>query len=152
MTYESGLAVAFFIWLTQAILLLIAINSTFSRNLRKIGQRISWTLNRPKRIEQPELPKTAIGKAAKFLFIQAVGLAFVLLSWVYVAFFAISFIYMRIKDAGKPQSIKELQWKMRNIEMSFEQITAEMAKAQCMSEEELMQLRHELAPNEEHQL
>ena len=63
-----------------------------------------------------------------FLFIVAIGLPFVLLSWLYVALFVGTAAYNRIKDSGAPQAVRESRWKMKNVDMSFDQIVRELMK------------------------
>ncbi len=51
------------------------------------------------------------------------------LSWITVISMAGMFLYKKSKDAGAPQSIKELRWRMKNIHMTREQIDKEIAQA-----------------------
>ena len=64
----------------------------------------------------------------KFLLIAAIGLPFVLLSWVQVFLYIGMAIYRKSKDAGAPQSVKEFRWRMRNVDMTFDEIIKELLK------------------------
>lgn len=128
-SYENGLGIAFILWLASIVIILVSINSRFERNLNKIGQRLSWLTLTPKPMDAEEMQHLPIRKFFKFLFIVAIGLPFVLLSWLYVAFFVGTAAYNRIKDAGAPQAIRESRWKMRNVDLSFDQIVRELMKA-----------------------
>jgi ABC-type multidrug transport system fused ATPase/permease subunit len=129
-SYEVGLVFAFLLWLFGAINLLISINSTMERNLNRIGQRLSWLTLRPKPMEESDTRASLSGKIMKFLFINAFGLMFVLFSWGYVALFVGQFIYNHSKDAGAPQAVRELRWRMKNTEMTLDQIIKELMKIQ----------------------
>jgi hypothetical protein len=129
-SYESGLLISFLLWLYWAILLLVSINSTMERNLNRIGQRLSWVTLRPKPLEATDRTSSMFGKIMKFLLITGVGLPFVLLSWVYVALFIAQFIYNRSKDSGTPQVVREFRWRMRNADLTFDQILKELMKVQ----------------------
>ena len=58
------------------------------------------------------------------------GLIGIILSWVSVAWTVGTLIYQKSKQSGMPQPVKELRWKMRNVDMTRDQILAEMAAAQ----------------------
>lgn len=126
-TYETGVFVAFLIWAYIAIFLIISINSTLENNLNKIGQRISWLTLTPKIMDSDD-KSTRLRSVLKYLLITGLGLPFILLSWLYVVWCAGCVFYSKVKDSGAPQTIKEYRWKMRNIEMSFDQIIKEMMK------------------------
>lgn len=128
-SYESGLGIAFMLWLAGIVIILVSINSRYEKNLNKIGQRLSWLSLTPKAMDAEELERSMFRKIFKFLFIAGIGLPVVLLSWLYVAWFVGTNVYRRAKDAGAPQAVRELRWKMRNTDMSFDQILREMMKA-----------------------
>lgn len=127
-SYENGLAIAFFLWLIGTIHMLVSINSKLQRNLNKIGQRLSWITLSPKPMEAEDLSRSTFSKTVKFIFIAGIGLVSVLLSWLYVAMFFGTFIYKRIKDAGAPQAVREFRWKLRNADLSFDQLAKELMK------------------------
>lgn len=127
-SYEGGLAIAFFLWLTGTIHILVSINSKLQRNLNKVGQRLSWLTLTPKPMGAEDLNRSTFSKIVKFFFIAGIGLASVLLSWLYVAMFLGTFAYKRMKDAGAPQVIREFRWKLRNADLSFDQLVRELMK------------------------
>lgn len=69
------------------------------------------------------------------------SLPLVLLSWLYIVISAGMMIFGRMKDSGRPQAYKELAWKMKNIDMSFDQIIGEIAKSQGLTEAQIHELR-----------
>ena len=127
--YETGVAVAFLIWLLGLVLLVVQINSTLEQNLHKVGQRISWFFGQPKPASAAYIKGSFLRKVGKFLLIAAVTLPFVLLSWLQVIMFLGQRIYMWSKDRGAPQAIQEFRWKLRNIDMPLDQLVREMMKA-----------------------
>jgi hypothetical protein len=127
-SYENGLVIAFFLWLIGTIHILVSINSKLQRNLNKIGQRLSWITLSPKPMEAEDLSRSAFSKTVKFIFISGIGLISALLSWLYVAMFLGAFIYKRMKDAGAPQAVREFRWKLRNADLSFDQLAKELMK------------------------
>lgn len=64
----------------------------------------------------------------KFSFLQLIGLLFVLTSWLSVAMTLGQIIYRKSKDSGVPQNIKEFRWKMKNMDMMFDQVVTESFK------------------------
>lgn len=139
-TYEAGVFLAVLLWLWSTLSVLVSINSLMNRNLKKIGQRLSWLSLQPKPISHGEILHGGMRKTLRFLFLCGIGLPFVLLSWIYVAYSISYILYRWRKDAGAPQAVREFRWKMKNIDMSFDQIVKEMMKAndQDLSELEMV--------------
>ena len=122
--YETFVGVAFLIWLAGLVWFFISINSQFDRNLRKVSCRLSWLTLSPKAIE-PDAPAPAWWKQIlKFTLIQGLGLVSVLLGPVYVAYAVGMLAYARWKDSGAPASVKEVRWKLRNLDLSTEEVQA----------------------------
>lgn len=109
--------------------MLVSINSRLERNLNKIGQRLSWITLTPKPMDAEDTNRSTLSKVMKFFLITSIGLPFILLSWLQVVMFIGTFAYKRIKDAGAPQIVREFRWKLRNIDMSFDQLAKELMKA-----------------------
>jgi hypothetical protein len=99
------------------------------RNLNRIGQRLSWLTLTPKAIEPGESSHSLTRKILRFLLIFGLGLPFVLASWLYVALVVGTVIYRKSKDAGAPQAVREFRWKLKNTEMTFDQLIKELMKA-----------------------
>jgi len=64
----------------------------------------------------------------KFLLIASFGFALIFLSWVQVAMTIGMIFWKWSKDSGAPQNIKEFRWKMRNIDLTRDQVMEELAK------------------------
>lgn len=127
-SYEGGIAIAFFLWLFSVINLLITINSRFERNLNKIGQRTSWGTLAPTELTLEDMRRSRLSKTLRFLLIYGIALISIFLSWLYVALVIAQIAYRKSKDAGAPVAIKEFRWKMKNTDMSFDQIVKEIMK------------------------
>lgn len=126
--YESGLILAFLLWLWITISAIVSINSRMNRNLQKIGQRLSWLTMSPKPISPEEASQTTFRKVMKFLLLYGTGLPFVLASWLYVLYVVILLVYRKTKDSGAPQAVREFRWKLRNTDMTFDQLVKELMK------------------------
>ncbi|OYU30228.1 MAG: hypothetical protein CFE39_14625 [Comamonadaceae bacterium PBBC2] len=126
--YETGIFFAFLIWLYHAIMIVITVNSRFERNLNRIGQRLSWLTLMPKPMEQEDLSRSTTSKVLRYLLVIGISLLFVLLSWLNVGIAVATIIYRRTKDSGAPQAVRELRWKLRNTELSFDQLIQESMK------------------------
>lgn len=127
--YESGLLLAFALWLFSSVELIVRVNSQLERNLNRIGQRHSWLSGAVKRIE-PGRRTGMLRAIGKYLLIVLTGLPFVLLSWLYVALIVGQFAWRWSKNAGAPPAMREMRWKMRNLDMSFEQLAQSLHKLQ----------------------
>jgi hypothetical protein len=143
-SYEAGLLVAFCLWLWITVAALVAINSRMERNLNRIGQRLSWLTLTPKPLSPEEIHHSALRKVAKFLLLYGTGLPFVLASWLYVAYVVALLIYRRSKDSGAPQAVREFRWKMRNVDMTFDQLVRELMKVSEQDPATFDQVKQEL--------
>lgn len=132
--YESGVVAALLLWCAAQVRLLIALNSQLERNLRKVRMRHSWTTLTAKPSEPGEWPAGFAAKMLKFTLLSVVGLVGTLFSWLSVATYIGSVIYVKSKDAGAPAEVRELRWRMRNQDMTREQIAESMAKASFSDE------------------
>jgi len=143
-SYEAGLLVAFLSWLWVTISALISINSRMSRNLRKMGQRLSWLTLTPKPISPEEASHGVVRKVLKFSLIYGISLPFVLASWLYVAYVAALLLYRWRKDAGAPQAVREFRWKLRNMDMTLDQMIKEFMKVQDQDPADFDKVRAEV--------
>jgi len=128
-TYENGVLIAFLFWLYQTVMTLVLINSRFERNLNKIGLRLSWYSVVIKPMTAADKNASALRKILKFLFIASLGLAGILLSWLTVAWQVGAILYFRHKNAGEPRAVQEFKWKLKNVDLTFEQVVREFMKA-----------------------
>jgi hypothetical protein len=126
--YETGLFIAFLLWLYNSVMIVISVNSRLERNLNRIGQRLSWLTLTPKPMDSDDLSRSTLSKVLRYLFIVGTNLPFVLLSWLYVALAAGSILYRRAKDSGAPKVVREFRWKMKNADLTFDQLVKELMK------------------------
>ena len=117
-TYEVGVAIAFLLWAYNAVMLIVSVNSLLERNLNKIGQRLSWLTLMPKEMEPEDLKRSTLAKVLKYLFIVGIGLPFVLTSWLYILLAVAGMLYRWSKDSGAPQAVREMRWKLRNLDLT----------------------------------
>lgn len=126
--YETGIFFAFLLWLYSAIMIVVSVNSRLERNLNRIGQRLSWLTLTPKPMDSDDLSRSTVSKILRYLLIVGISLPFVLLSWLNVALAIATIIYRRAKDSGAPQAVREFRWKMKNADLTFDQLVKEMMK------------------------
>lgn len=142
--YETGIGIAFLLWFASAVVLIVSINSRMNRNLEKIGQRLSWLSLTPKPMSASDQNRSPVTSILKFLLVIGLSLPFVLLSWMYVAIQASTFVYKKAKDAGAPQVIREFRWKLKNVDMTFDQVVKEGMKISEQPLEEFEKARVEI--------
>lgn len=126
--YETGIFFAFLLWLYNAIMIVVSVNSRLERNLNRIGQRLSWLTLTPKPMDSDDLSRSTVSKILRYLLIVGISLPFVLLSWLNVTLAIATIIYRRAKDSGAPQAVREFRWKMKNADLTFDQLVKEMMK------------------------
>ena len=83
-------------------------------------------------------------KVMKFLLLYGTGLPFVLASWFYVAYVVGLLIYRKSKDSGAPQAVREFRWKLRNTDMTFDQLVKELMKVTDQDPTEFEQVKADL--------
>ena len=127
--YETGIFVAFLLWLYNAVMVVVSVNSRLERNLNQMGQRLSWVTLTPKAMEPGDLSRSTTSKILKYLLVVGIGLPFVLLSWLNVGLAIATILYRRAKDSGAPQAVREFRWKLRNTDLTFDQLVRESMKA-----------------------
>lgn len=139
--YEMGMGVALLLWLYSVIMYIVNANSLMARNLRKIGKRISLTGNTVD-IIYPESSKMVT--VLKFFMVYFVfGLPLIVFSWVYVALIGGGILYAWQKNLGEPKEIKEYRWRMKNVDMSFDEIIRALMKAEGLPNSDFMKVRQE---------
>ena len=124
--YELGLLIALLLWVAQTINLIAQLNSRMAKNFRKIGYRISWSTMTPKAMSAADLERGPIGSLRKFLLVTALNLPFVLLSWLYAAYVVGTFVYTRMKDAGASEKVREFRRRVREMDLSREEMAQEL--------------------------
>lgn len=143
-SYESGVLVAFLLWLWSVVSALVLINSRMERNLNRIGQRLSWLTLTPKQMSAEEASRSAVRKIMKFVLIFGIGFPFILVSWLYVALAVGTLVYRKSKDAGAPQTVREFRWKLKNTEMTFDQLVKELMKVSDQDPSSFERVRSEM--------
>ncbi|NDI86932.1 hypothetical protein [Undibacterium crateris] len=128
LSYETGLAIAFLLYLTSIVNRVIVLNSLFEKNLNKIGMRQSRLSLSLKELNSDFKKQTVYAKTFFWSVFLIFGLLSTLLSWLYVLCYVGAFVYERMKDSGAPSEVKEYRWKLRNVNMSFDQIVSEIVK------------------------
>ena len=128
MTYENGIGVALLLWLFNAIMIVVNVNSRMNRNLNKVGQRLSWLYFSAKAMNRDDLTRPWWKSLLKYLLIVGFNLVFTLTSWLYVAGVVAMFVYSKSKDSGVPEPIRAYRWKLKNVDMSFDDMVREVMK------------------------
>lgn len=130
--YEAGAFVAFLLWAYSVTMTVVRLNSRLARNLRTVGLRVRWSGAAPTRMERADYGPRPGWTTAKILFFAVSGLFSIILSWVAVAWHVGSMLYFHQLQSGKPSAMREFEWRMRNVEMSFDQIIEAMAAAKML--------------------
>lgn len=121
--YEAGVVVALALWIAKVVFVFVQLNSVQQRNLNKVGKRLSWLTLTAKPLKKSDIDASITLKVFKFFIIWLVIPFFLIFtSWVYVFFFLAGMIYSFYRNIGKPQAVKEFQWKLKNMDLSFDQI------------------------------
>ncbi|CAN5416625.1 hypothetical protein BH10BDE1_BH10BDE1_27900 [soil metagenome] len=144
MSYESGIVVAGLIKVYQIFMLAMILNSTRHRNLRRIGLRLSWMTSGLKPMTSNDYKPQAGFLLFKIFAIVAYSLLNMMFSWVFVFYFACLTAYQLSKNAGMPQNLKEMLWKLNNVDMSKAQVIEAFAAVENFTPEKLQQLRDEV--------
>ncbi len=123
--YELGALIAAILVCISLAANLAASWSALGFNLALIGLRISIFTGQP----VPMGSRSVLGRVFRAaLWLLSLVLSAVL-SWATVAGVIGMFLYNKNKDAGAPQPVKELRWRMRNVYMTKEQIEQEVSLA-----------------------
>ena len=143
-TYENGLIVSFLLYCFYVFNLLMTINSLAEKNLNKVGERYSWLTLKPKLMDSNDFDRPFIKKVGKFSLVIVWHGLFVFLSWLNVCINVGYFFYSRYKDSGAPQVVKEFRWKLRNLDMTFDEICLELIKVKGLELEDFDVVKEEL--------
>lgn len=144
MTYENGVGVALLLWFFNAIMIVVSVNSQMNRNLKKVGQRLSWLTLTAKAMDRADLNRPWWKSLLKYLLIVGLNLVFTLASWLYVAGVVVMYVYGKSKDSGAPEAIRAYRWKLKNVDMSFDDMVREAMKLSDKPPEEFEQFREDL--------
>lgn len=136
MSYEDGIFWAFLIWCFYTINLIIKLNSTANENLQKVGLRLSWLTLQPVEITARYQNMHALLRGLLFFALLLFGLVLTLLSWLYVALVLGETLYRWQKDLGAPEEVKSVRWRLRNVEMNFDEVVELLMKLSGRPENE----------------
>ncbi len=125
-SYESGLLIAFLLFIYGTSNVFVRVNSRMERNLNKVGMRLSWLTLNPKEMTSETDNPSFSKKLFKFILIAFFGFVIIFLSWVQVFLFVAGFVYRYNKDSGAPEYVKEYRWKLKNVDMTFDGMAREM--------------------------
>ncbi len=126
MSYEAGVGVALCLWAFSTAQLVIALNSRMARNLSKVGLRIAWSTLQPVPMTAADAARGSVARLLRFLAFCAIGVLSVALSWFYVFAWVVLTAYKWSKDSGAPEAVKTYRWKVRNLDMSFDDMVREL--------------------------
>lgn len=90
---------------------------------------MSWLTLTPKQLDGDYKNGSPLRRVGKFALIAGVNFPFIFSSWLYVFLVVVTAIYNFSKAIGKPQALKEFQWRLKNVDMTFDQIVKEMLKS-----------------------
>lgn len=144
MTYENGVAVALLLWLFNAVMIVVNVNSRMNRSLNKVGLRLSWLTFAPKAMTRNDLNRPWWRSLLKYLLIVGFNLICVFGSWLYVAGAVVMYIYSKSKDSGAPDAVRAYRWKLKNIDLSFDDLVREAMKLDDKPPGEFDQVRNDM--------
>ena len=142
--YENGLLISFFLYCYYIFNLIVTLNSLGEKNLNKVGERHSWLNLKIKLMDSSDLNRSLLNKIGKFLVVAIWQSLFIFLSWINV-FIGVSYvIYGRYKDSDAPQAVKDFRWKLKNLDMTFDEIVLEIIKVKGLKIENFDDCKKEL--------
>lgn len=100
-------------------------HTQIDRNLRRVGMCVSWATGKPRLLTHKDRARSWIGSCLRYLLVVGFQLPFVLLSWVQVAWWGAIYLRALLNDRGRPSELREFEWRLRNVDMSFEQLARE---------------------------
>lgn len=121
-TYESGVFWAFLIWIYTFAAGIIASNSIMEKNMNKIGMTRNWFTGQYRERTSADQNRSVFVSCLMYLALMFFNLITTLGSWMYVGLAVVMWLYRLSKDSGVPQNVKEYRWKMKNLDLSFDDI------------------------------
>lgn len=106
--------------------------------------RLSWLTFTPKQMAASDVNRPAYRAILKFAIVYGISFVMIILSWLSVALSLATIFYQKSKDAGAPPEVKELRWKLRNLDLSFDEIIEGMAKTRGTSTDEMDLLKSQI--------
>lgn len=143
-SYENGLLISFLLYLYQMITVLMTINSTAEKNLNKIGERHSWLTLKAKPMSKDDFNRPFYKSILRFLFIALWQGIFIFLSWVNIFLFVCLTVYKISQDYGAPREVKDFRWKIKNQNLTFDELIYEIIKLRGMDKESFEDVKGEM--------
>lgn len=143
-TYENGLYISFLLYVYHLIMVILNANSKAENNLNKVGETYSWLTLRPVPMSKSDFDRPILLSILKFLIVAVWLGLFVFLSWINVFIFLLMLLYRAHQDYGVPKEIKEFRWKLRNLDMSFDELVIELMKIKGIDIESFEEAKEEL--------
>ena len=143
-SYENGVLISFILYLYHMTALLMLINSIAERNLNKVGEAYSWLSFKPVLMTKYDFDRPIYKSVGKFLIIAIWQGLFILLSWINIFLFVSLNIYRISQDYGAPKEVKDFRWKLKNQNLSFDELILEIMKVKDLDKENFEQHRIEM--------
>jgi hypothetical protein len=127
--YLYGLCASVLIWAANVAKLLYRPKSLRERNLHRIGLRTSRVSTQLKFLYGSDLSQSRSITLAIFWAIVLGEMLLLLGSWLYVAWWAAWRVRTFANDYSPPREVMDYRWKLRNMDMPFDQHVRESIKA-----------------------
>lgn len=141
MSYETGFFIAIVLKIYELLMFTFMVNSQYQRNLNKIGLRLSWLTFEPKEMEAKDYQNKSSKVFYKSIIYIAYNFCHIFFSWLYIGYYLINLLWHFSKDRGVPQNIKELRWKLRNQNLTKDEVIIEFSKIKNLNQEQIEVLK-----------
>ena len=140
--YWLGVYVSFFMTVNHAITLTYYLNAPIERNLRLINCRVSWMTLSAKPIDEYDINKVkGFPKAALWVVWMTL---FSFLSWLNLIFWTFTFLKAIIEKFTAPKEVRDARWRLWHLELSTEEICAQLLRGKGVAEKDLKEKTAEL--------
>ena len=102
---------------------------------------MSWLTLTPKMMTSVDIQRSTTAKFFKFIFIVVWQGFFVFLSWINVLINLVAIIYRVSKDKGAPREVREFRWKLRNRDLTFDEMIREIIKVNGLNEADFEKIK-----------
>lgn len=138
--YETGVGVALLVWLASQVFGVVERMSIKARNLRRFGMKVS-ALGELQPITENDAKRHWAVRLLVHAGVALIGLLSTLLSWVYVAFYVGNLAWIWSKQVGAPAEVREFRWRLKNIDMSLDDLIRASMKAQGIAADRFEEVR-----------
>jgi hypothetical protein len=143
-TYENGVFISLLLYGCYLVGLVVTINSTAEKNLNKVGECHSWLTLKPVSMNSADFDRPIHKTIGRFVLVALWQGCFVLLSWVNVLFAVGALVFRFSKDYGAPQNVKDFRWKIKNYDLTFDEIILEIIKLRGLNVSDFERIRVEV--------